>query len=172
MVENTTDCLRLLAHPEVDVEVRDKWGRPPLHLAASRGLEEVCLALIARPDLDINAQAQWGLGTGFHAAAAAGLDDVCLLIVQQRPDFDPELRDYEHRTALMAAARMGMEAVCEALLDRDGAGPLAGKRTWEQDSTGRTALHLAVEARCAKVARRLLDDSRGLMVPGCTDDDE
>ena len=56
--------------------MRDKWGRPPLHLAASRGLEEVCLGLVGRPDLDINAQAQWGLGTGFHAAAAAGLEEV------------------------------------------------------------------------------------------------
>merc|ERR1719460_309663 len=41
-----------------------------------------------------------------------------------------------------------MEAVCEALLDRDGAAP-SPKRAWEQDSTGRTALHVAGE-RCMR----------------------
>jgi ankyrin repeat protein len=149
-----------------DFTAVDKWGRPPFHLAASRGLEAVCFLLVNHPSIDLNAQAQWGSGTGFHAAAEAGLEEVCLAIAG-RDAFDAEKVDYEQRTALMAAARAGFESSCDALLDRGVIVRAPGG--WAQDSTGRTSLHLAIEAGLSRVARRLLQ--AGGQVPGCTNDE-
>jgi ankyrin repeat protein len=163
--EEQVKSLLAAAGPE-DLAAVDKWGRPPFHLAASRGLEAVCFLFMNHPCIDLNAQAQWGSGTAFHAAAEAGLEEVCFALAG-RDEFDAEKVDYEQRTALMAAARAGLESSCATLLDRGVV--VRAPSGWAQDSTGRTSLHLAIEAGLSRVARRLLQ--LGGQVPGCTNDE-
>eukprot|EP01032_Pedospumella_encystans_P011911 gene11911-13816_t len=52
---HTEIVLALLAHPDIDVNCRKKWGRAPLNNAAKFAHSEVVQLLLTHPDIDINA---------------------------------------------------------------------------------------------------------------------
>ncbi|KAK9118097.1 hypothetical protein Scep_016190 [Stephania cephalantha] len=151
------ELIRGGAHPNKT----DYDGRSPLHLAASRGYEDITLFLIELDGVDINIPDKFGNTPLFEAiknghdrvaslltkhGASLDIDDggncLCLAVAKGDSDFlkrllsngvDPNSRDYDHRTPLHVAAAEGLYLMAKLLLE-------AGASVFLKDRWGRTPL--------------------------------
>ncbi|CAK7338936.1 unnamed protein product [Dovyalis caffra] len=138
----------------------DYDGRSPLHLAASRGYEDVTLFLI-KEGVDINIKDKFGntplleaIRNGhdrvasllFKQGAMLNIDDagsvLCRAVVRGDSDFlkrilsngiDPNSKDYDHRTPLHVAASDGLYLMAKLLTE-------AGASVFSKDRWGNTPL--------------------------------
>lgn len=122
----------LIAHPDIQVEVRTAKDESPLMLAAIRGELELCRQLIAR-DADVN-KPGW---TPLHYAATGGGAQVVQLLLEHYAYIDAESPN--GTTPLMMAARYGSDEALQTLLD-------AGADASLKNAKGLTALDFAQQS--------------------------
>ncbi|KAJ7960068.1 potassium channel SKOR [Quillaja saponaria] len=171
--------LKGLIRAGADPNKTDYDGRSPLHLAASRGYEDVTLFLI-QERVDINIEDNFG-NTPILEAIKNGHDRVASLLVREgaslkidnagsflctavaRGDsdylkrilsngIDPNSKDYDYRTPLHVAASEGLYFMAKLLLE-------AGASVFTKDRWGNTPLD---EARMCgnKNLIKLLEDAK------------
>ncbi|CAN6164404.1 unnamed protein product [Urochloa humidicola] len=171
--------LKSLIRAGADPKNTDYDGRSPLHLAASRGYEDVVQFLIGE-GVDINLADQFGntplleaVKQGHERVAAllfakgaklslknAG-SHLCTAVAKGDSDFirralasgaDPNCRDYDHRTPLHIAAADGLYLIAKMLVD-------AGATVLATDRWGTTPLDEA--RRCSgRTLLALLEQAR------------
>ncbi|GLT28771.1 hypothetical protein SLA2020_036790 [Shorea laevis] len=166
-----------------DPNKTDYDGRSPLHLAASRGFEEITLFLIKK-GVDINLNDKFG-NTPLLEAIKNGHDHIASLLVKEGAslnvdnagsflcaavlrgdsDFlkrllsngiDPNSKDYDHRTALHIAASEGLYLMAKLLIE-------AGASVVTKDRWGNTPLD---EGRMcgSKNLIKLLEDAKSIQL--------
>ncbi|XP_031259832.1 potassium channel SKOR-like isoform X2 [Pistacia vera] len=162
-----------------DPKKTDYDGRSPLHLAASRGYEDITIFLI-QGGVDINRKDKFGntplleaLKNGHdrvasllvNEGASLSIDDagcfLCKAVVRGDTDFlkrvlsngiDPNSKDYDHRTPLHVAASEGLYLMAKLLLE-------AGASVFTRDRWGSTPLDEG--RRCGnKNLIKLLEDAK------------
>ncbi|QCE01151.1 potassium channel SKOR-like [Vigna unguiculata] len=171
--------LKGLIRAGADPNKTDYDGRSPLHLAASRGHEDITLFLI-HEHVDVNIKDNFG-NTPLLEAVKNGNDRIASLLVKEgatmkvenagsflctavaRGDsdylkrllsngMDPNLKDYDYRSPLHIAAAEGLYFMAKLLLD-------AGANVFTKDRWGNTPLD---EARMCgnKNLIKLLEDAK------------
>ncbi|GFY87630.1 STELAR K+ outward rectifier [Actinidia rufa] len=152
--------LKGLIRAGADPDKTDYDGRSPLHLASSRGYEDITLFLI-QEDVDINISDKF-VNTPLLEAIKNGHDRVasilvkegaelkidaagsflCTVVARGDSDFlkrilsngiDPNSKDYDHRTPLHVAASEGLYLMTKLLLG-------AGASVFSKDRWGNTPL--------------------------------
>ena len=113
----------LLDSKDVDVNAVNKFGQTALHIAASRGYQEIVKMLISS-GANVNAKDEDGK-TPLHLAAKKGQENAVRLLVAAHADTNA--KDKEGRTPLATAKANGRKNVI-ALLAAGGKAP-AGKST-------------------------------------------
>ncbi|OAY57200.1 potassium channel SKOR isoform X2 [Manihot esculenta] len=157
----------------------DYDGRSPLHLAASRGYEDITRFLI-QEGVDINIKDKFG-NTPLLEAIKNGHDHVASLLVEEKAELslddagsflcsvvshgdsdllkrilsngiDPNSKDYDHRTPLHVAASEGLHMMAKLLIE-------AGASVFSKDRWGKTPLD---EGRMSgnKNLIKLLEDAK------------
>ncbi|MFQ6638916.1 hypothetical protein Gotur_015786 [Gossypium turneri] len=157
--------LKSLIRAGADPNKTDYDGRSPLHLAASKGYEDITSFLIRHP-VDIN----------LKEGASLNIDDagsyLCTAVAKGDSDFlrrllsngvDPNSRDYDHRTPLHVAASEGLYIMAKLLIE-------AGASVFSKDRWGNTPLD---EARMCgnKNLIKLLEDAKSTQLselPHCS----
>ncbi|KAL6993266.1 hypothetical protein U1Q18_011381 [Sarracenia purpurea var. burkii] len=182
--------LKGLIRGGADPNKTDYDGRSPLHLAASRGYEDVTLFLL-QAGVEINNSDKFGNTPLFEAlknghdrvasilvkeGAALKIDDagsfLCTAVARGDSDFlkrmlcngiDPNSKDYDHRTPLHVAASKGLYLMAKLLLG-------AGASVFSKDRWGNTPLddaHICGNKNLIK----LLEDARSIKLskfPDCS----
>ncbi|XP_042518767.1 potassium channel SKOR-like isoform X2 [Macadamia integrifolia] len=129
--------LKGLIHAGADPSKTDYDGRSPLHLAASRGYEDITFFLIQKDKFG-NTPLLEALKNGHDRVAALlvkegaslNLDDaggfLCKAVIRGDSDFlkrllsngiDPNSKDYDHRTPLHVAAAEGLYLMAKILIE-------------------------------------------------------
>ncbi|XP_062228605.1 potassium channel KOR1-like [Phragmites australis] len=152
--------LKSLIRAGADPKNTDYDGRSPLHLAASRGYEDVVQFLI-NEGVDINLTDQFGdtplleavkqghervasllFGKGAKLSLKNAGSHLCTAVAKGDSDFvrralaygaDPNCKDYDHRTPLHIAAAGGLYLIAKMLVD-------AGASVFATDRWGTTPL--------------------------------
>ncbi|XVF23160.1 hypothetical protein REPUB_Repub13aG0013300 [Reevesia pubescens] len=171
--------LKSLIRAGADPNKTDYDGRSPLHLAASKGYEDITSFLIQH-QVDINLKDKFGTTPLLEAiknghdhlaallvkeGASLNIDDagsfLCTAVAKGDSDFlkrvlsngiDPNSRDYDHRTPLHVAASEGLYFMAKLLIE-------AGASVFTKDRWGNTPLD---EARMCgnKILIKLLEDAK------------
>jgi ankyrin repeat protein len=135
----------LEAVPTLDLAPRNKYGKTPLHVAASEGHLEVVKLLLN--DDNVNSQGFSGQ-TALFTASCSGYSHLVKYLLENSADPD-KLDDYQ-TSPLFASLAYKHVDIATALLD-GGANPkLANK-------FGETALHKAAETGSKMIVAKLLD---------------
>ncbi|XP_072953245.1 potassium channel KOR1-like isoform X1 [Typha angustifolia] len=182
--------LKGLLRAGADPKKTDYDGRSPLHLAASRGYDDITLFLI-QEGVDINLSDKFGstplleavkhghdqvASLLFSRGAKLGLQDagnhLCKAVARGDTNFikrvlscgiDPNSKDYDHRTPLHIAAAEGLYLAAEMLIE-------AGASVVTMDRWGTTPLD--VVRKCGyKSLMVLLENAKSKevsMFPGCS----
>lgn len=177
------DQLKSLIKAGADPNKTDYDGRSPLHLAASRGYEDITFFLI-QEGVEINISDKFGntplleaLRNGQDRVAlilakeggALNVDDagsfICAVVAKGDSDFlkrilsngiDPNTKDYDHRTPLHVAASEGLYWMAKLLLE-------AGASVFTKDRRGNTPLDEA--KKCGNMNLiMLLEDAKSRQV--------
>ncbi|OMO65583.1 hypothetical protein COLO4_31119 [Corchorus olitorius] len=171
--------LKSLIRAGADPQKTDYDGRSPLHLAASKGHEDITSFLLQH-EVDINLKDKFGntplleaIKNGHDQLAALliregasiNMDDagsfLCTAVAKGDSDFikrllssgiDPNSRDYDHRTPLHVAASEGLFLMAKLLIE-------AGASVFTKDRWGNTPLD---EGRMCgnKNLMKLLEDAK------------
>lgn len=171
--------LKGLIRAGADPKKTDYDGRTPLHLAASKGYEDITFFLI-QEGVDINATDKFG-NTPLSEAIKYGHDKVasllfenganlnlgdagsqlCSAVAKGDADFlkrvlsfgvDPNSKDYDHRTPLHIAAAEGFHLIAKILLE-------AGASVFAMDRWGTTPLD-EIRKSGSRSLMRLLEDAK------------
>lgn len=172
---------KLLGHPGVDVNARDRNGQTALMIAGRKGLLDAAEFLLTIEGLDIDAADYRVKRTALISAAEFNHDAFVRLLMDRGAD--PNLGDRLGGTALMRATEQGRRSVVEVMLhflrvdkqcrDLDGRGLLhaacangntdiigilsqQGLEINLQDCNGMTPLHEAARCGQSKAAEILL----------------
>ena len=105
----------LLSNHGADINLRDNWGKTPLHRATCNGHEAIVKLLLDK-GADINLQDDWLFWTPLHWAASKGHEAIIRLLLDKGTDIN--LKNNLGYTPLHWAASLGHEATVKLLLDR------------------------------------------------------
>ncbi|GAB2224818.1 hypothetical protein Drorol1_Dr00005595 [Drosera rotundifolia] len=184
--------LKNLIRSGADPKKADYDGRSPLHLAASRGYEDIVTFLI-QEGVDINISDSFG-NTPLYEAIKNGHDRVasllftegaslnineagvflCGIVARGDSEFlkrilshgvDPNSKDYDHRTPLHVAASQGLYLIAKLLIE-------AGASVLTQDRWGNTPLDESRNCGNKKLIL-LLEDAKSAQIsqyPDYSDD--
>ncbi|XP_019177376.1 PREDICTED: potassium channel SKOR-like [Ipomoea nil] len=185
--------LKTLIRAEADPKQKDYDGRSPLHLAASRGYEDITLYLI-REGVDLDAQDNFGNAPLFEAiknghdrvasllvkeGASLNIDNagsfMCSVVTRGDSDLlrrllsngvDPNSKDYNHQTPLHVAASQGSHLMAKLLLEAHASVLL-------KDRWGNTAVDEAIKTGNKQLIE-LLNEAKSAQLsklpPGCLED--
>ncbi|KAL4577960.1 hypothetical protein LXL04_014075 [Taraxacum kok-saghyz] len=175
--------LKSLIRAGADPSIKDYDGRSPLHLAASKGHENIALYLIQQ-GVEVNIYDNFGNTPLFEAiksghdkvasllvekGASLKIDDsgsfLCLSVSRGDIDFirrilsngiDPNSKDYDFRTPLHVATSQGSYVIAKLLVE-------AGANVLSKDRWGNTPLD---EARLSgnKILVKLLEEAKSLQL--------
>ncbi|XP_071538837.1 transient receptor potential cation channel subfamily A member 1 homolog [Panulirus ornatus] len=137
---------KLLTFPGLDLNLQNKDGETPLHVAARKGSREACQMLL-RKGARIDVQDENGR-TALHLSAYQGHSSIVRLLIKSGAN--KRAKDDKKSTALHAAAAKGNLECCEILTDADKA------LYKEQDKKKRYALDVAFQKGHDKVFHFLL----------------
>ena len=141
----------------IDLEIKDKSDKRPLHWAASKGRYKV-VAFLLEQGADIEAKDKWEK-TPLHIAAIEGHKEVVLLLLEKGADIGA--KDDDSWTPLHLAVWNAHEQTVELLLnnraDREA-----------RDNKGRTPLHLAAIEGDKNIVKSLIAKGGNI---GAKDDD-
>ncbi len=152
--EKMMNSIRKLIKEGANLSAKDGDGQTALHIAASRGLEEVMDMLVKEADMDINTPNSSG-ETALHLAVKNAIGKkvaaTCLEL-----GADANAIDSEGSTVLHAAAKSGVSAETVDILLSRGANPKI------MDGQGRFPLQAALEADQCNIAAvaSLINDGR------------
>ena len=113
----------ILKHPDVDINITNKWGNTPLHTATWAGNDAMVHDLLFVVDMEVtekenimlNAQNDYGV-TALHYAGKLGRNN-CAKFLLERTDIDPNIKDSRFgNTPLHEAAKNGHTEVVKMLL--------------------------------------------------------
>ncbi|KAF6144698.1 hypothetical protein GIB67_006190 [Kingdonia uniflora] len=171
--------LKGLIRARADPNETDYDGRSPLHLAASKGYEDIVIFLIEQ-GVEVNITDNFGNSPLFEAiknghdrvtsllvknGASLNVEDpgscLCMAISRRDSDFlrrllsngiDPNSKDYDHRTPLHVAAAEGLYLMAKLLIE-------SGANVFSKDRRGNTPLD---EGRICgnKSLVKLLEDAK------------
>jgi ankyrin repeat protein len=147
--------LLILETGKASVNVQDRNGDTPLHLAAQGKYPdspEAVRLLLATGQADVNIQNNLGQ-TPLHCAAKLGDGDVVELLLE-RPDVGLNIPDSEGQTPLLTAADFCNEQVVQLLLSHDGVD------LNHRDSKGRTLFWTAAKSGASRIIKLFLDTDK------------
>ena len=125
---------QILAHPDIDVNKKDRWNTA-LTEAAKSGFRPVVEALLDHgADPEIQEGADGGSGTPLKRAIDNGHVSVVRLLLQRGAD--PKVLDIYKRTIIHSAAVNGQDEILRVLFEKP-----TGVDVNAQGTNGRTALH-------------------------------
>jgi ankyrin repeat domain-containing protein 50 len=104
----------LLQCPNLDVNVQNKWGNAPLHIAIFNGLFDMVQVFLQHPSIEINLPGEDG-ETALHLAIRFGHTNLIPLLLQH-PAIDINCSDTNGWTALTTAVDRGHADVVRLLL--------------------------------------------------------
>jgi hypothetical protein len=110
----TTSVKRLLSIRNINVNVKDVYGRTPLHYAAENGHIEITFLLLQN-GAEVNVKSNYG-NTPLHWAATQGHVDILHLLVENGADLEAQ-NNYGER-ALHSAAYNGRLPFIQELISR------------------------------------------------------
>ena len=148
--EGHTAVVELLAnrdHFAINVDAGDIIGRTPLSWAAREGHKAVVKLLLDQNDVDAESQDKYSQ-TPLSWAANEGHEAVVKLLLDHNAD--PNITDYEGRTALWTAAYEGHTTTVKLLLDHNANPNIT-------DDESQTALYIAADHGHTTIVQQLLD---------------
>ncbi|XP_047481667.1 cyclin-dependent kinase 4 inhibitor C-like [Penaeus chinensis] len=154
--EGFLETVKNLLQKKVDLEVTDREGRRPLHLAALGGHDGVARELLLR-GADASAETPEGLCC-VHYAALGGHISTLMLLLEFRCDIQALTKDGS--TALHLAAARGHPLAVEWLVTQ------AGLRVDSANKKNETALDLARKAGHKATVQSLLQVQISLILTG------
>ena len=145
-VAGVSRCLKAGA----EVNARDKFGRTPLHWAATYSNSQAVVTALLKAGAEVNARGRKKGLMPIHAAAYSRLPQIVTVLAQAGADVNAGMED--GTTALHVAAWFSQTpAVVTALLD-------AGAKVNARSNFGGTPLHVAAEhSRTPGIVAALLD---------------
>lgn len=133
--------------------VKDRFGRTPLHCSAECAQESVCSAILARDDFTLLNERDASGRSALDIAMEMNAEDVCETIISRSDFADINQRDKEKRSLLHWAASKGHENTCLAILARPDFALVN-----EQDRLKCTALHYiagkGLSEACKEIIKR------------------
>ncbi|XP_014278899.1 putative ankyrin repeat protein RF_0381 [Halyomorpha halys] len=146
---NATEMFKSLKGQSVALNIRNKDGLAPLHIATNPSVVKMLLDLGA----GVNFTTEKGK-TALHIASADGTLEVVKVLVERGVGIN--IQDEEGNTALMTAAKYSVSNILEIYLLNNGADLTL------KSKIGRTALHYASEGGCIECALTLLKNGARL----------
>lgn len=139
----------LVENQDCQINAQDAMGNTPLHVAIENQHSEIIEALISRPNIDLKLRNRSG-ESPFATALSRKNNKATSMILKQEPNaaeqFDNKGRNFLH----LAVAKSDIETVLSLI------SVSVNVNSRVNDSVGKTALHLAVEAGSEIIVRNLL----------------
>ncbi|KAG9236434.1 ankyrin repeat-containing domain protein [Amylocarpus encephaloides] len=129
-------ALTLLTHPDILINIADRFGNTALSLASLMDMQDVVDELLCRQSVNIDAVEQGGGRSALILAAENGHPGIAKALLKSGADIN--LKDSRGGTAAFRAVEEGKFEVFEVLLDR-------GANLEIKDEHDRTLLHRAAE---------------------------
>ncbi len=148
---------RIIKYPGVNLNLQDKQGETPLHIATRLDLQDIVIKLLAERSIFLLVRDNLG-DTPLHSAARAGNDRMIGTLNADFARYVGEKND-EGKTALHLAAQFGHDQAVQGLLNYAGIGSLFTTG----DSSGNNALHLAAQFGRTTVVSLLLNNDATLL---------
>ncbi|MBN2054376.1 ankyrin repeat domain-containing protein [bacterium] len=166
VLEHDFECTRHLLEKGAELNRSGKWGKTPLHWAATENDVRIARLLIQR-GADVNARDDWHW-TPLHSAALVGNPDMVRLLLDAGAEVNAQ-SDHDW-TPLHAAAFNGHYNITGLLVERGADTTLEYDRGWSpmegHGHARETRLTTKSSTRGGQV--RTLDDGTGVVPPGRT----